>query len=200
MTDLSKTVSSAMRDVIAMPIPAVTRRVAVGTIGTLLFTGLTIVGARIEIPLQPVPITLQTMFVLLAGAVLGRRLGALSQGMYLALGAAGLPVYAGSAAGFSVLAGPTGGYLIGFCIAPVFVALLIGRYRSAAWQYFVVFAGSLVILGLGVLHLSLFFAHDVGAALTAGLLPFIPGDLLKVAAVVAIYRSYSALRTQRARG
>ena len=79
-----------------------------------MFGAATAVGAFISIPIPPVPITLQTLFTYLAGALLGGRLGALSQFVYLLLGVMGLPVFALGKAGFGVLFGPTGGYIIGF--------------------------------------------------------------------------------------
>lgn len=170
------------------------RRIAVGMLGALLFAGLTFVGARIHIPLQPVPITLQTLFVVLGGAILGTRFGALGQGFYIGVGALGVPVFAESVAGFGVLAGPTGGYLLGFLVAPAFVGYSIRRHSAFWWQFVVFFFGSLIILSLGVLHLTLFYTHDLLQSLRVGYLPFVPGDLLKILAAVSIYRSYRALR------
>jgi biotin transport system substrate-specific component len=168
--------------------------VAVGVLGAILFAGLTVVGAHIRIPLQPVPITLQTLFVLLSGAVLGGRFGLLSQSLYLGLGAVGVPVFAGSLAGLGVLAGPTGGYMLGFVAAPLFVGALIGRKPQFWWSFLVFSFGGSIILSLGVLHLTLFYTHDLADSLRVGLLPFVPGDLLKAFAAVSIYRSYRGLR------
>ena len=91
-----------------------------------MFGALTAVGAYIMIPLPPVPITLQTLFVNLAGALLGGYLGALSQVVYILLGVIGLPVFAGGKAGAGVLLGPTGGYLIGFVVG----AFVIGKLTT----------------------------------------------------------------------
>jgi biotin transport system substrate-specific component len=91
-----------------------------------MFGSLTAIGAYIMIPLPPVPITFQTLFLNLAGALLGGYLGALSQVVYILLGVIGLPVFAGGKAGLGVLLGPTGGYLFGFVLA----ALVVGKgYR-----------------------------------------------------------------------
>jgi biotin transport system substrate-specific component len=174
--------------------PRVRGGVAVALLGAVLFAGLTFAGAHIRIPLQPVPVTLQTLFVLLSGAVLGRRFGSLSQSLYLGFGAIGVPVFAGSLAGLGVLAGPTGGYLIGFVVAPLFVGALIGRKTQLWWSFLVFSFGSLIILSLGVLHLTLFYTHNLADSLRVGYLPFIPGDILKVLAAVSIYRSYRGLR------
>jgi biotin transport system substrate-specific component len=86
--------------------------------------------AQIQVPLQPVPVTGQTFGVLLVGALLGSRRGALSMLTYLSLGAAGLPVFAGLGAGASHFAGPTGGYLVGFVMA----AWLVGRLAERGWD------------------------------------------------------------------
>lgn len=169
------------------------RRVLVGVLGAVLFAGLTFVGANIRIPLQPVPITLQTMFVLLSGAVLGARFGSIGQALYVGLGVAGVPVFAGAGVGLAVIAGPTGGYLLGFLIAPLVVGRFIARRDSFWWQILVFYCGSLIILGLGVAYLSLFHMGSFVTAVKVGYLPFVPGDFLKILAAVSIYRSYRAL-------
>ena len=158
---------------------------------------MTAVGANIVIPLQPVPITLQTLFVLLGGAILGFGWGSLAQVFYVSMGVAGIPVFAGITSGASIAVGPTGGYLIGFVIAPLVVRSLIGRRESFWWQVLVFYLGSLTILSLGVTYLALFYTKDLGQALQVGYLPFIPGDILKILAAASIYRSYSALRRSR---
>jgi biotin transport system substrate-specific component len=173
------------------------RRIFVGALGAIAFAGLTFLGANIRIPLQPVPITLQTMFVLLSGALVGSRCGTLSQVLYVGAGLFGLPVFAGAAAGLAVLTGPTGGYLAGFVVAPLFVGRLIKRSRRLWWQLLVFYLGSMIILALGVIHLSVFYTHDLKQALGVGYLPFIPGDVLKILAATSIYRSTTAILRYR---
>jgi biotin transport system substrate-specific component len=163
-------------------------------LGSLLFTGLIFVGANIRIPLEPVPITLQTLFVLLAGAMLGRGLGTISSAVYILLGVAGLEVFAGHPTGWAVLSGPTGGYLLGFIAAPLLIGRLIRRRSSLAWSVLVFSAGSLLILSLGVLHLTLFYTHDLAVSLEVGALPFLIGDIIKIAAAGSIYKSFLAFR------
>lgn len=171
-----------------------------GVAVALAFAVLTFVGANIYIPIQPVPVTLQTLFVLLAGAVAGRGFGAGSQLLYVGAGAMGLPVFAEGAVGMAVLAGPTGGYIAGFVAAPLVVGALIHRRSSIAWQALVFSIGTLVIFALGVAHLSVSYTHSFAEGLRLGLLPFVPGAFIKIAAAVSIYRSYSALvRQYRAR-
>jgi len=170
-------------------------RVATGLALSVLFAGLTAVGANIVIPLEPVPITLQTLFVILAGASIGRGWGALSQALYVGMGAAGLPVFAGGASGAGVLLGPTGGYLAAFLVAPFLVGGLLRFSDRLAWQAVSFAAGAAVILALGVAHLAAFVTHDAGRAVAVGLVPFLPGAALKVAAAVSIHRSSQALIT-----
>lgn len=161
------------------------------------FTLLTVVGAQLYIPLPytPVPITLQTLMVLLAGAMIGSVRGALSQGLYALWGGAGLPLFASGAAGFAVLAGPTGGYIMGFVVAAALVGVLIRRADSLWAQAGVFTLGTLAILLAGAIHLTaLYTGGDFGRALMIGVLPFLPGGVFKVVAATAIYRSWTALR------
>ncbi len=170
-----------------------TARIALGVTLALVFAGLTTVGATIEIPLKPVPITMQTLFVMLAGASIGRGWGSLSQWLYVGLGVAGLPLFAGGASGWAILGGPTGGYLIAFLIAPWVIGTMLRRSESWSWQLFSFAVGNVLILTLGVLHLTLFYTHDVLQALTVGALPFLPGAVFKIAATLSIHRSSTAL-------
>jgi len=161
---------------------------------------LTALAARIAIPVpwSPVPITGQTFAVLLSGAVLGARRGSAAQLLYLAEGAAGLPVFAGGAAGAAVLLGPTGGYLLAF----PFAAALTGALAAQGWdRRFVTTAaamllGSAVIFALGLALLSRFIPS--GRLLAAGLLPFLPGDLIK--ATLAAIAFPAAWRLTRSGG
>lgn len=135
--------------------------------------------AQISIPLQPVPITGQTFGVLLVGAALGARRGALALLAYLAQGLMGLPVFAGGTAGLGRLLGPTGGYLVGFAAA----AALVGWLSERGWDRRFVSTlaamglGNLVIYALGAPWLAQFVGWE--RALTAGVLPFLMGDVLK---------------------
>jgi biotin transport system substrate-specific component len=153
-----------------------------GMVYASLFGALTAVGAYIIIPLPPVPITLQTLFLGLAGTLLGARLGALSQVVYLFLGILGLPVFAGGKAGLGVLFGPTGGYLIGFVAA----AFVIGKLAALkarpgfAWLCLSLLAGAAVVYALGVLQLSLVARLSPVKAMVVGILPFLPGDGIKI--------------------
>ena len=153
------------------------------TLLVLLASVLTALAARVEIPLPwtPVPVTGQTFAVLLSGAVLGARRGFLAQLLYLGEGAAGLPVFAGGAAGIVKILGPTGGYLMAFPLAAAITGVLAERGwdRRFLTTYAALLLGSAVIFASGLLWLSRFVPADHLAAV--GLLPFIPGDLLKSA-------------------
>jgi len=154
-----------------------------GMVYASMFAALTAVGAYITIPLQLVPITLQTLFTNLAGALLGGYLGALSQLVYVLLGVMGLPVFAGGKAGLGVLLGPTGGYLVGFIAGTYFMGKMIERREQAGfgWIVLALGVGHVVIYGLGALQLALVVAHlSAAKALAVGVLPFLPGDILKI--------------------
>jgi biotin transport system substrate-specific component len=161
-----------------------------GMVYASLFGALTAVGAYIIIPLPPVPVTLQTLFLGLAGLLLGGRLAALSQVVYLLLGIIGLPVFAGGKAGLGVLLGPTGGYLIGF-VAAAFVIGKLAALRARpgfAWLCLCLTAGAAIVYLLGVLQLSLVARLAPLKALMVGVLPFLVGDVVKIilAALIAL--------------
>ncbi len=153
-------------------------------------TVLTTIAAQVSIPLPftPIPFTFQPMVVLLGAAALGARLGAASQVLYLALGIAGLPVFAASATlpmGLARLAGPTGGYLIAYPAAAFVTGWLAERgFDRRYWTSFLAMLAGLALVFLGgVAWLALVAgpARGVSAAIAAGLVPFVVPDLLKVA-------------------
>lgn len=157
----------------------------------------TALAARIEVPLPwtPVPITGQTFAVLLSGAVLGMRRGFLAQMLYLLAGAAGLPVFAGGGAGIVVLLGPTAGYLAGFPFAAAVTGALAERGwdRRFATMLAAMLLGSTVIFALGLIGLSRFLPAAQLAG--AGLLPFLPGDVIKsTLAAIAFPAVWQAVR------
>lgn len=141
-------------------------------------------SAQITVPMWPVPATLQTLVVLLLGALGGARLGLASVLLYLAEGAMGLPVFAGGAAGPAVLAGPTAGFLVGFLPA----AWLAGFARGAlARQALVLTAAHLVLFVPGVLWLATVVGLE--RAIMAGFVLFIPGTLVKTGLALATLRA-----------
>jgi biotin transport system substrate-specific component len=153
-----------------------------GMVYAALFGALTAAGAFIVIPLPPVPITAQTFFLNVAAILLGGPLGAVSQFIYVMLGIVGIPVFAGGKAGLGVLFGPTGGYLLGFIIA-AFVIGMINRMKKNAgifWHIFSMLIGMLIIYSIGSIQLSLVAKMSFPNALAVGVLPFIPGDIIKI--------------------
>lgn len=161
-----------------------------------LFGALTAVGAWVTIPLPftPVPVTLQVFLVLLSGAVLGAYFGALSQIVYVLLGAVGLPVFSGAKGGIGVLFGPTGGYLLGFVIGAYFVGLLIQAKEKPGYFYVLcaMMGGVLFIYLAGYLQLMLITKMDYRAAFVAGVMPFIGFDVVK-----ALFAAYIALEIKK---
>ena len=155
-----------------------------------MFGALTAAGAYIMIPLPPVPITLQTLFVDLAGALLGGYLGALSQVVYILLGVIGLPVFAGGKAGAGVLIGPTGGYLIGF-VAGAYINGKLASLRQnpgLLWLMGSMAAGMAVVYTLGIVQLMLVAKLSLAKAVAVGLLPPLPGDVAKIVIAALICR------------
>ncbi|WP_026679288.1 biotin transporter BioY [Fictibacillus gelatini] len=143
----------------------------------------------IPLPFTPVPITLQTIGVMLSGAVLGARLGALSQVLFLLIVAVGAPVLAGGRGGISVFVGPSAGYLFGFPIAALLIGLMARTGKNlAVWKLFIInFLGGALFLYLCGVPVTAFVA-DIGlkaAAISA--ITYLPGDLAK--AIIAAYLS-----------
>ena len=136
---------------------------------------------RIPLPFTSVPLTGQTFAVLLVGAALGSRRGLASLSLYSLVGALGLPVFAGGAAGAAYAFGPTGGYLLGFIVAAYVTGLLAerGLERSIRTSIMPFLAGTLVIYILGAGWLSVQFGLE--KALAMGVLPFLVGDAIKLA-------------------
>lgn len=148
-----------------------------------MFGALTAVGSLIVIPLQPVPITLQTMFTGLAGIMLGGYTAAWSQVIYVMLGLIGLPVFAGGKAGLGTLFGPTGGFLIGFIAGAYVIGKIVEQKEKPglAWIGLALVAGYAVIYGFGITQLSLVAHLSWVKTLMLGLVPFLAGDAIKLA-------------------
>ncbi|OQX29933.1 MAG: hypothetical protein B0D92_01095 [Spirochaeta sp. LUC14_002_19_P3] len=160
------------------------------------FTALIIVGAIFSFPApwNPlVPLTLATLFVILAGMMLGARRGLASVGLYLLLGLVGLPVFAGGSGGVQVLAGPTGGFLIGYALAAFLSGCIVRVSRTLPFLIVAALAGTLAIYlpGLPWLHWRLVGkVNDWSWASTWGryTAPFLIGDGIKAIAAVLICR------------
>jgi biotin transport system substrate-specific component len=162
-----------------------------------LMTALMIVGAyiAIPIPISPVPIVLQNLFILLAGLILGPWWGLASVAVYILLGVVGLPVFAGGTGGLAHLIGPTGGYLIGYMPAVVVVGLIgsprvIGppRVTSIVLDFLALIVGSIVVYLCGVSWLIYGIGMPLSRALVVGVIPFLVGDALKIAIATGVAR------------
>lgn len=179
-------------------IEVVTSRTARRVLAVFVFAVLTALGAYAAVPMRPVPITLQTLFVTLSGVLLGPTLGAVSMLVYLAAGASGLPVFTPTAdVTFLHLLGPTGGYLLafppaaflaGWLTSPTRLGASADSLKGAVRMALVIFASTLVIFAGGVAQLDALFLHDLGHAVQVGVLPFIPGDIIKVLLAVLVAR------------
>ena len=148
------------------------------------FIGLIALGSWISIPFIPVPFTLQTLFVLLAGAVMKRK-AVLPVSAYIVLGTLGLPVFHNGMSGPGVLLGPTGGYLAGFLVSALIVGLV---YESSSRPLRIagLAMGTAVTLLFGMAWLMISAGMEFLPAVVAGVLPFIPGGILKAGAVYII--------------
>jgi biotin transport system substrate-specific component len=162
------------------------RSIAVDAVLIAAGATLTAVAAQIAVPLWPVPITGQTLAVLLVAVTLGAVRGGISMVLYALLGIVGLPVFSDSSSGWSVVAGPSGGYIIGF----IFSAILTGWLAQREWdrkllRSFVAFLiGSVVTFAFGLPWLATFLGavgapNDLQSVLQAGLYPFILGGVIK---------------------
>ena len=165
---------------------------------TSLFVALIAVGALIAIPIGPVPIVLQNMFVLLAAIILGPIWGLTCVTIYLLIGLAGLPVFAGGTSGIGKLFGPTGGDLLGY-LPCVFATALISNLSSKALggklsaDILAMLVGSLIVYAAGVSWLSTVTGMSLHKALMVGMYPFLIGDVVKIVAAAFLAKSLRQL-------
>lgn len=151
-------------------------------------TALVAIAAQVEVPLWPVPITGQTLAVLLAGSALGALRGTLSMILYAILGIVGLPVFSGAASGTTVILGPTGGYIIGF----IFAAAFTGWIAQRSWDRKILRAilgflgGTVVTFAIGLPWLAYTLHLNLQQTLEGGLYPFIVGGIIKMILAAAV--------------
>jgi len=158
-----------------------------------LFTALTVVGAFIKIPIPHVPLTLQTLMVMLAGLILGSRRGALSQVLYLILGLLGLPVFA-QGGGPAYILQPSFGFLLGFIAGAYVIGKIVEGEKNLSLfrtvMALILGQVAIYLLGISYLYLNLnFILHkpiSLLAAVKIGVLVFIPGDILKTAVAALV--------------
>src|SRR6266480_670568 len=164
------------------------------------FSLLTALAAQIVIPIGPVPITAQTFAVLLTGALLGSRLGAMAMVVYLLEVASGLPFFYGGHGGIAHLLGPTGGYLVAFPAA----AFITGAFAENGWDKRFLTAvvamavGSIIILLSGLAWFSVLTHTSPLVAFQVSVLKFIPGDIIKIVLAAAALPTGWALLKRKA--
>jgi len=166
-------------------------------LGVAILTGL-LAQLRFQLPWSPVPLTGQTFGALLAGLTLGTWWGGISMALYAGLGAAGVPWFQGWSGGFAYLAGPTGGYIVGFILAALFLGYLTDKFvRSRSFLVMLglmLFANFILIYVPGLLQLNLWLTNvkgepvAFGQLLTMGAIPFIAGDVTKAAIAALIVK------------
>lgn len=158
------------------------------------FTVLIIAGSYLVVPIGVVPIVFQNIFVLMAGIILGPFWGAVSVCAFLILGALGLPVFSGGRGGAAHILGPTGGYLIAYI--PAVIICGVTKYKKNITLVMVLLAmvtASLVVYIIGVSWLKITTSMSWNKALLAGMLPFLPGDALKIALAAFMSLKFSPL-------
>jgi biotin transport system substrate-specific component len=158
-----------------------------------LFAALCAICSFITIPLgfTPVPINLATLAVFLAGGILGKKYGTISLVVYVLLGAVGIPVFAGFKGGLGVLAGPTGGYIIGYIAAAFLVGFIVDTaiskldkasfVKSLVINIIAMIIGLAVCYALGTAWFMISTGTGFGAAMVSCVIPFLPGDAMKIA-------------------
>lgn len=154
---------------------------------TALMTAVTCILAPLSIPIGPVPISLTNFAIYLSLYLLDWKKGTISYILYLLLGLVGLPVFSGFTGGIGKLAGPTGGYIIGFIPMAIIAGIVIDKYTEK-WLLclLAMIVGTIVCYALGTAWLAYEAKMDMMAALWAGVIPFIPGDLVKMALAILI--------------
>ena len=192
MSTLSQSLRTwAVKDVV------VDRR-AQRAVGIAAFAVATVLGAQIAVPvpLTPVPITLQTLFVILAGVVLGPGAGAASMALYVGVGALGAPVFSNGGAGIPWLLGPTGGYLLSYPASAFVAGWVASGWRSRGGSWLLLLAGLtlgvLVQYAGGLSQLALLTGRPFGEVLAMGALPFLFGDAVKIVTAAWIARGMRA--------
>lgn len=160
------------------------------TVYASLMAALTAAGAYLAIPIGPVPIVLQNLFIFLSGLLLGPVWGTASVGVYLLAGILGLPVFAGGVGGIGRFAGSTGGYLLGFLPAVCVIGFISNVSKpNVVRDLLAMICGSLIIYACGLSWLKILTGMTFGKTLAVGMYPFLPGDALKMAAAVPIAKA-----------
>ena len=147
------------------------------------------VAGPLTIPVGPIPLSLATFAVYLAGAILGKKQGTIAAGLYLVIGIIGVPVFSGFSGGFQKLAGVTGGYLAGYLPCAFLAGLGAEKAEKEGRKWLLpgmMTAGTAVLYAVGTAWFMIQTKNSLGAALGLCVLPFLPGDAVKIAAVALI--------------
>lgn len=147
---------------------------------TALMTAVICILAPLSIPIGPVPISFTALAIYLSLYLLGWKLGTVSCLIYILLGAVGLPVFSGFSGGIGKLLGPTGGYIIGFLPMAVLAGAVMERYHNRFIQFSAMTAGMALCYVFGTIWFCIVMKTTVAAALSACVIPFIPGDMIKI--------------------
>lgn len=156
---------------------------------TAAMAALICIAGPLTIAAGPVPLSLATFAVMLAGAVLGKKWGTAAAGLYLLIGTIGIPVFSGFSGGFQKLAGVTGGYLAGYLPCALFAGLGAERAEKGKRKWILpamMVLGTAVLYAIGTAWFMIQTGNGLGAALGLCVLPFLPGDAVKIAAVTLI--------------
>lgn len=168
------------------------------TVYASLLAALTAAGAYIAIPIGPIPIVLQNLFIFLTGLLLGSKWGAASVAVYLLAGASGLPIFAGGTGGLGRLLGPTGGYLLGYLPAVYVIGIISEKMNHRRfYDTLAVVCGTIIIYTCGITWLKIITGMSLTKTLAVGMYPFLPGDALKIVAAVIIAKSLRPIIGQR---
>ena len=146
------------------------------------------IAGPLTIPVGPIPLSLATFVVYLAGSVLGRKKGTIAVGLYLLIGIIGVPVFSGFSGGFQKIAGVTGGYLIGYLPCAYLSGVGAEKRDSMGWWFhtLMMVAGTVLLYTIGTVNFMLHTGNGLGAALSLCVIPFLPGDAVKVAGATLI--------------
>ena len=142
------------------------------------------------LPGSPVPVTFQTLIILLWSVLFGMKAGFISVFLYVMEGMLGLPVFSNGRFGILALMGPTGGYIIGFLVASLIISILseCRQKQNLLSDFCLMILGSIIIYLFGVSHLTTFFTHSINVSIKIGLIPFVVGDLYKIVVAVLLLR------------
>ena len=153
---------------------------------TALMTAVTCILAPLSIPIGPVPVTLTNLVLYISLYLLGWKMTVVSYTVYMLIGLAGVPVFSGFSGGPAKLLGPTGGYIIGFIPMAVIAGVIIRRFKSRILQFLAMLLGTAVLYAFGTAWFCLLMESSVLAALGTCVIPFIPGDIIKMLIAILI--------------